>query len=332
MHVHAAPRRGDARGGLEGDAGNDVLARGDAAEHPPGVVGEEAGSIPLVAVVAAPLPHAVEACAELHSLYGVDAGQRRRQIRIELAEHRLAEAHGHVPRQHGHLGADGVPLSAQLVDQRRDVRHRRRVRAEEGVAVHGVEVRRRQRQIADLRQKAVDANAGLAGKVLAGDGAGGNAHGRLPGRRAAAAPVVAHPVLGVVGEVGVGRPILVLDAAVVPRALVDVVDGQADGGAGGDALEHPGENAYLVRLPALGGVLRPPRAAAIQIPLQVRLVEGHARGAAIDDGAKRRAVALAEGGDGKGLSEGVAGHRRSLPHTVHPGHSLPITRSAKFRA
>src|SRR6185437_7902233 len=59
---------------------------------------------------------------------------------------------------------------------------------------------------------------GLAGHMLddlAGDGAGRHAACRLPRRGAAAAAIVPQPVFGPIGVVGMARPELVLDLAVV---------------------------------------------------------------------------------------------------------------------
>ena len=62
------------------------------------------------------------------------------------------------------------------------------------------------------------ANGGLAGHMLdhlAGDGAGGDAACGLPRRGAAAAAIVAQPVFGPIGVVGMARAELVLDLAIV---------------------------------------------------------------------------------------------------------------------
>jgi len=77
-------------------------------------------------------------------------------------------------------------------------------------------------------------------------------------------------------------------------------------GAGGAPLEHPGEDSHLVGLAALGGVARLTRAAPVQIPLQIRRREFEPGGAAVDDGALGRAVALAEAGDGEEFADGIA--------------------------
>src|SRR5690554_2841216 len=65
VEVDAAPRGGEAGGGLEGQMGDDGLAAGDAAQHAAGVVGEKPLRGHLVTVLAAPLGHAGEAVADL---------------------------------------------------------------------------------------------------------------------------------------------------------------------------------------------------------------------------------------------------------------------------
>src|SRR5437764_1332394 len=82
----------------------------------------------------------------------------------------------------------------------------------------------------------------LPPRMQPGDGAGGHPAGGLARRRAAAAAIVADAVLGPVGVVGVPRAEAVLDLAVILGALVLVLDQQADRRAGGQALEHAGED------------------------------------------------------------------------------------------
>jgi len=89
----------------------------------------------------------------------------------------------------------------------------------------------------------------------------------------------------------------VLDVTVILRPLVDILDQQPDRSARGQALEHAGEDAYLVRLAALGGVARLPGAAPVKVALQILLAQRKTRRAAVDNGSQRLAMALAESGD-----------------------------------
>src|SRR5690606_32969878 len=152
--------------------------------------------------------------------------------------------------------------------------------------------------------------AGL-GKVLLGDGAGGDAHRGFPGRRSAAAPVVAHAVLLLVGVVGVTGPEAVADLAVVSRTLVDVVDQEPNRRARGAPLEHPGENLDPVVLAALGGEARAAGLASVEILLKVRGIERQPRRTTVDDAADSRPVALAESGQREAAADGVTRHRGS---------------------
>ena len=102
-------------------------------------------------------------------------------------------------------------------------------------------------------------------QVLARDGAGGDAHHGLARRGAPAAAIVAQAVFLLVGVVGVARAEAVLDLVVVARARVGVLDQQADRRAGGDALEHAGEDAHRVAFLALADELRGAGAAAVDV-------------------------------------------------------------------
>ena len=72
--------------------------------------------------------------------------------------------------------------------------------------------------------------------------------------------------------------------------------------------EHAGEDAHLVGLLALGGVLRLARFALVEIGLDLGLGDGDAGRAAIDHAADRRPVAFAPGGDAEQMAETVVRH------------------------
>ncbi len=123
-----------------------------------------------------------------------------------------------------------------------------------------------------------------------------------------------------------GRPELVLDLRIVLGALVGVLDQQANRGTGGASLEHARKDLHLIRLATLGGMARRAWTATIQVGLQIGLAELDARRAAIDDGAERKPVTLAEGGDGKQLAEGIAGHGRSSIVVQRTPHGRRVLR------
>jgi len=87
------------------------------------------------------------------------------------------------------------------------------------------------------------------------------------------------------------------DGAVVLAALVGVADQERDGGAGGLAFVHAREDFHRIGLVALGHVAAGAGAAAVQVGLDVRFGERHARRAAVDHAANGRAVGFTEIGD-----------------------------------
>ena len=98
------------------------------------------------------------------------------------------------------------------------------------------------------------------------------------------------------------------DLAVVLRALVGVLDDERDRRAGGQALEHAGEDAHGVRFLPLRGEARLAGAAAVEEGLDVGFGERDARRAAVDHAADRRPVALAPGGDAEQVAEAIVRH------------------------
>ena len=109
-------------------------------------------------------------------------------------------------------------------------------------------------------------------------------------------------------------PVLVADLAVVLRALVDVLDDEADGGAGRDLRaaglvhHHAGDDADLVGLLPLGGEARLAGPALVEKALQVGLGQRHERRTAVDHAADERPMALTEGGEAEQVSERVVRH------------------------
>src|SRR2546422_5346580 len=90
--VDRAARKADARGRLERDAHQDVLAGRDAAQRSARVVREKTLRRQLVAVLGAFLLDRGEAGADLHAFDGVDAHHRRSDVGVEPAVDRLAPA------------------------------------------------------------------------------------------------------------------------------------------------------------------------------------------------------------------------------------------------
>ena len=99
------------------------------------------------------------------------------------------------------------------------------------------------------------------------------------------------------------RPEAVGDVAVIPGALIDILDQQLDRRAGRLPLEHAGEDLYLVRLAALRRVARLAGPPPVEPVLDIGLGERDARRHAIDDDTDRRPVALAPGREAEQRSE-----------------------------
>src|SRR5579872_4932514 len=105
------------------------------------------------------------------------------------------------------------------------------------------------------------------------------------------------------------RPELRGDRRVVARALIDVVDLHRYRRAGGQALEHAGQDAHFVGFLALRGEARLAGSAAIQPGLDIHLGQGEAWRAAIDHAADSGSVAFAPGGDTEQMAEAVGTSR-----------------------
>src|SRR3546814_14090241 len=87
------------------------------------------------------------------------------------------------------------------------------------------------------------------------------------------------------GPIGLG------DLRIILRALVDILNHQADRRAGGPALEHSRKDADPVRLLPLRGVARLPRPPLVQPALTLRLRQAEVPLAPAPPPAHRAAVA-----------------------------------------
>src|SRR5262245_12214630 len=138
-------------------------------------------------MLAAALPHDLEAVAELDALDRVDAHEAFRDLAFELVEHRLAETDGHSRGDHVDARADRIARFAQFVEVHLELRHLLRVRAEERILVDVLEIERAQLERADLGEVAANLEAKLLSEVFARDRARRDAHDGLASGRAAAA-------------------------------------------------------------------------------------------------------------------------------------------------
>jgi len=153
-------------------------------------------------------------------------------------------------------------------------------------------------------------------QVLTCDRTCRDAHCGLTRRRPTSAAIIANAVFLLIRIIGMPRPKLILDVAIILRALIFVLDDEPDRRARRHTLEHTRENLHLVRFAALGRVPRLAGATAIEIALNIRFIKRHARRTAIDDTAQRAPMAFAEGRDYKILANTVAGHRLKVLEVV----------------
>jgi hypothetical protein len=86
------------------------------------------------------------------------------------------------------------------------------------------------------------------------------------------------------------RPEGLGDIAVILAALIFIPNQQSDWRTGGFAVKHTGQNFYRVRLSPLSDVTRRPRLTSIQIKLNIRSTQRHARRTPIDNAADAWAV------------------------------------------
>ena len=142
----------------------------------------------------------------------------RDPVRGADTEHRLAGAHGDVADGHCHFGPTETP-SQRRASISASFAGCCRVWAKNGLsskAVASTTSNVKSSICAKWPRMLVPAAAARHLRAMA---RAGHAHGGLAGRSGSAAAVVAHAVLRVVDVVGVGRPVLLLDAPVVVRTF-----------------------------------------------------------------------------------------------------------------
>ena len=100
----------------------------------------------------------------------------------------------------------------------------------------------------------------------------------------------------------------VLDLVIILGAGILVFDQKPDRCARGHAFEHAGQDFDRVRFLALGGVFALPRTAFVHVDLDIGLGERNAGRRTVDDAADSGAVAFAEGGKTKQVTESIGAH------------------------
>ena len=127
-----------------------------------------------------------------------------------------------------------------------------------------------------------------------------------PAGKVPAAPgVLKAVVLGIGGKVRVAGAQKVGGLGVVRAAGVLVFDHQGDGGAGGVAVHHTGQQLHRIRLHTGGGKAVAPGTALIHAGGEEALVHRHTGGHAVQHRTYGAAVALAEDGQRKVAAKGI---------------------------
>ena len=316
--VEGAAFDADGGGGFDGEADHQVLAGGNAAQHAAIEVGLEDRPVlahaHFVGGILAAHGGRAEAGPDLDALHGIDRHHRHGQITVQLAIDGRAPAGRHAGHYDFDNRAGGGAVLAQGVHVGLPESGGFRIGAEEGVLADRIPVPALtiDGAFADLDQGGADGDA--IAQNLAGNPAGGDTHGGLAGRRAAAAAIIADAVFHVIGVVRMAGPPFVADIAIILRAGIDILDQEADRCAGGDRtartviLERAGQDTDLVGLLARGDMPARARAAQIQPGLEVVLGQGNAGRAAVDNRADGRSMAFAPGGDPEKVSERIVRH------------------------
>ena len=160
---------------------------------------------------------------------------------------------------------------------------------------------------------------------------GGHPAGKVP----AAPGILKAVVLGVGGKVRVAGAQKVGGLGVVAAAGVLVFDHQGNGGAGGVAVYHTGQQLHRVRFHPGGGKAVAPGTAFIHAGGEKALVHRHTGGHAVQHCAHGAAVALAEDGQrkvaAKGVFHGSVLHAQQRAQPLHrDGLGAPAAKAGHF--
>jgi len=275
--VNGELRAFDGGGGFDGEADDDFVTVGDAAEDAAGVIGEEAAVAHGIVVLAAGHAGSGKPGTNFKSFCGADAEQGEGEAGVKFAEDGIAEARGHAVDTQFDDTAEGIFCFFGSEDSGFHELGSIRIGAAHGVLFDDRGIKGACRDAADLDGAGEDGNAAL-GEDLAGDGAGGDAAGGFAAGGAAAAAVIADTVFFPEGEVSVAGAEDIAEGFVGGGALVFTHQDQADRRAGGFAIEDAGEDAELIAFFARGADGGLAWAAAVEFALQFIWVNGDAWG------------------------------------------------------
>mmetsp|Transcript_24075 Transcript_24075/g.44468 ORF Transcript_24075/g.44468 Transcript_24075/m.44468 type:complete len:343 (+) Transcript_24075:1491-2519(+) len=241
------PRREDRAGRLHSKAYDHILTSGDTTQntacmvrrkHRLAVVAHEN----LISIFRAFQTRRRHAFANLHAFHRVDRHHRRRQIGVQLAVNRRANPGGHIARHNLNHTADAVMLFAQLLQVVFPLlRHIRRLWNPEIIAVNRI----------PMEILAINLHRAHLGHVtfnlkvgrnrldrLTRNTASSHARGCLTRRTTTAAAIITVAVFHMVGDVRVSGAERLADLAIIPAALIRVLDHQLDRRACGFTLKH----------------------------------------------------------------------------------------------
>src|SRR5471032_2746092 len=161
--------------------------------------------------------------ANLDALDRIDAHQRAGDFAVQLAVDRRAPAGRRPFGDNLDHRADRGAGFADFVEISLESLRRAWIRAKERIAGHFAPIPTRALYpvLAHLHERAAN---GHSGHDTARDRAGGDPRRRLARGGTAAAAIIADPVFRLVGEIGMARPVFVLDLAIVFRTLIDILD------------------------------------------------------------------------------------------------------------
>ncbi len=318
IHIHRTARRQDRACRFDRHPHDKLLAGGNTAKNAAIVVAGEIRAIVtgahLVTSLAPVKRGQRETATNLDTLDRIDRHHRGGKVTVQLAIDGLAKAGRYAVGNDFENRTGGTSGLADSIEIGFPFTGRHRVGAEKRVVTGLVPVKAV--AVDPVRSDLHDTTADPEGLAQSGfqhpvgNGARGHTHRRLARRGPSATAIIANAVFLLIGEVGMARPELAGDLAVILRPLVLVADQHGDRGAGRHPLEHAGQNLDLIFLAALCDKTALPRLAAIKIGLQVRFGQRHTRRHPIDDAADAGAVAFTKAGEGKEGSEAVVAHVR----------------------
>src|ERR1700730_979372 len=144
--------------------------------------------------------------------------------------------------------------------------------------------------------------------------------------------MVADSIFRVIGEIGMSRPVGILDRVVVFSALIGVLDQQRDRRSrrhltfGVFVVKNAGQDFDLIGLLPLCGKATLAGTALIEEELDVTFFERDQGRAAIDHASDRNPMAFTKSRDPEEMAEGVVRHGRL---TLSPSEAAPFRGSSR---